>query len=156
MPSVPDAWQNARMGDWADFFVAPDDLSAAEVKGFSPRRVFPTVPVGDYDPADAAAEWEGLLTGDDPRELMRRGEPRVLTEITNDGHYVFVVSERLRTLLATTEPRRLAETAAEWSRLRRADGEAIGEADAVAHLADLAALARTAVDQKAGLYCSVR
>ncbi|MFG2367972.1 hypothetical protein ACGFY3_41130 [Streptomyces mirabilis] len=144
------------MDDWADFFSAPDDNSAAAVKGFSPRRAFKIVPVGIYDPADAAVEWEGLFTGDSPQELMRAGEPQVLTEVANDGCYVFVISERLQTLLATEDPLRLEDVARRWSRLRRTDGEFIEESEAVNHLAELASLARTATGQGARLYCSVR
>jgi hypothetical protein len=147
---------DAEVDDWADFFSAPDDESAAAVKGFSPRRAFKIVPVGIYDPADAAVEWESLFTGESPQELMRAGEPQVLTEITNEGCYVFVVSERLQTLLATEGPRRLEDVARRWSRLRRADGEFIEEGEAASHLAELASLASTAAGQGARLYCSVR
>ncbi|MFJ9724292.1 hypothetical protein ACIRP3_16205 [Streptomyces sp. NPDC101209] len=144
------------MDEWADFFIAPDDESAAAVKGFSPRRAFEVVPVGIYDPSDAVVEWESLFTGDSPQELMRAGEPQVLTEITNDGCYVFVISERLQALLATEDPLRLEEVGLKWSHLRQADGELVEEGEAVSHLAELASLARTATGQGARLYCSVR
>lgn len=147
---------DAGVDEWADFFVAPDDESAAAVKGVSPRPAFKTVPVGIYDPADAAVEWESLFTGDSPQELMRAGEPHVLTKITNDGYYVFVISERLQALLATEDPLRLEGVARRWSHLRQADGEFVEEGDAVSHLAELASLARTATGQGARLYCSVR
>ncbi|WP_055573861.1 hypothetical protein [Streptomyces prasinopilosus] len=144
------------MDDWADFFIAPDRDSAAAVQGFSPYRAFRTVPVGVYDPADAVVEWESLFTGDGPQELARAGEPQVLTGITNDGCYVFMISERLQALLATQDPPRRDDVARRWSRLRRADGEFIGEDEAVDHLAELASLARAATGQGARLYCSVR
>ncbi|MER6417057.1 hypothetical protein ABT273_39560 [Streptomyces humidus] len=144
------------MDEWADFFVAPDDESAAAVKGFSPRRAFEIVPVGIYDPSDAVVEWESLFTGDSPQELMRAGEPQVLTEITNDGCYVFVISERLQALLATEDPLRLEEVARKWSHLRQTDRELVEEGEAISHLAELASLARTATGQEARLYCSVR
>ncbi|WP_432054423.1 hypothetical protein [Streptomyces sp. bgisy022] len=142
--------------DWADFFIAPDSASAASVKGFSPRRAFPCVAVGVYDPADAVVEWESLFTGESPHALVRADEPRVLTDLTDDGCYVFVVSERLQSLLATGDPRRRDDVARAWSRLRRADGEAVEEGEAVRHLTELAALARAALDGSARLYCSVR
>lgn len=142
------------MDEWADFFIAPDDESAAAVKGFSPRRAFKVVPVSIYDPADAVVEWESLFTGDSPQELIRAGEPQVLTEITNDGCYVFVISERLQGLLATESPLRLEDAARQWSHLRRADGELVEEGEAISHLAELASLARTASGQGARLYCS--
>lgn len=87
---------------------------------------------------------------------MRAGEPQVLTEVANDGCHVFVISERLQTLLATEDPLRLEDVARRWSRLRRTDGEFIEEGEAVSHLAELASLARTATGQGARLYCSVR
>jgi hypothetical protein len=142
--------------EWAGFFIAPDDEAAAAVKGFSPRPAFEIVPVGIYDPADAVVEWESLFTGDGPQELMRAGEPQVLTEITNDGCYVFVMSRRLQALLTIEDPLRLEEVARKWSHLRRVDGEFIKEGEAVSHLAELASLARTATGQGARLYCSVR
>ncbi|WAX81644.1 hypothetical protein [Streptomyces sp. KMM 9044] len=144
------------MDDRADFFIAPDDESAAAAKGFSPRRAFEIIPVGIYDPADAAGEWKSLLTGDSPQGLLRAGEPQVLTEITNDGCYVFVISERLQALLTAKDALRLEEVARKRSHLRRADGELVEEGEAVSHLAELASLARAATGRGARLYCSVR
>lgn len=144
------------MDDWAEFFSAPDEESAAAVKGSNPPGAFKIVSVGIYDPADAAVEWESLFTGDCAQELMRAGEPRVLTEIENDGCYVFVVSERLQTLLATAGPQQLEDVARRWSRLRQADGERIEEGEAVSHLVELASLARASTSKAARLYCSVR
>ena len=66
-----DAGHDAEVDDWADFFSAPDDESAAAVKGSSPRGPFTIVPVGLYDPTDAVVEWESLLTGGSPKELLR-------------------------------------------------------------------------------------
>jgi hypothetical protein len=66
-----------------------------------------------------------------------------------------VLSERLVTSLVTADQRRLDEAAREWARLRREDGEDIGEGAAIAHIGELAALARRATDQGNGLFCSV-
>ncbi len=87
---------------------------------------------------------------------MRAGEPQVLTEITNDGCYVFVMSKRLQALLAAEDPLRLEDVARKWSHLRRVDGEFVEEGEAVSHLAELASLARTATGRGARLYGSVR
>ena len=112
--------------------------------------------MGLYDPADAVVEWESLFTGDNLWGLMQAGEPRVLTEVTNDGCYVFVISERLQSRLARVDRQQLEGMARDWSRLRRADGESIEEGEASAHLAELASLVRTATEQGGRLYCSVR
>ncbi|MFE1229629.1 hypothetical protein [Streptomyces sp. NPDC058745] len=138
-----------------EFFVAPDDEAAAQVKGFGTRGAFESVPGGIYDPSEAVVEWEGLFTGASPRALMQAGEPRIITEITNDGCHVFVASDRLLTTLATADQTGLAEVAHSWARLRQGDGEVLDEDQAVAHLGALAVLARSAMSRGARLYCSV-
>ncbi|MYS20825.1 hypothetical protein GA0115240_123635 [Streptomyces sp. DvalAA-14] len=138
-----------------EFFIAPDDEAAAQVKGFGTRGAFEAVPGGIYDPSDAVVEWESLFTGTSPQVLMQAGEPRIITEITNDGCYVFVVSDRVMALLATADEASLAGVAQGWAQLRQGDGEDIHEEEAFAHLGALADLARSAVGQGARLYCSV-
>lgn len=118
------------------------------------RGAFESRAGGIYDPADAVVEWESLLAGS-PRALAQAGERRVVTEISNDGCYVFVLLERLVTLLAEADQRRLDEVAREWARLRWEDGEDIGDGEAIADLGELAGLARMAPDQGSGLLCSV-
>jgi hypothetical protein len=140
---------------WAEFFIAPDDEAAAQVKGFGTRGAFESMPGGIYDPSDAAVEWESLFTGTSSRALMQAGEPRIITEITNDGCYVFVLSDRLMTALVTAGQVALAEVAHRWVRLRQDDGEDLDDDQAVTHLDALATLARLAVSQGARLYCSV-
>ena len=83
------------MGCGVEFFVSPDAESAAQVKGHGTRGVFESLPGGLYDPADAVVEWESLLTGTGPQTLAQQGEPRGVTEITDDGCYVFVSMPRL-------------------------------------------------------------
>ncbi|MGH3376816.1 MAG: hypothetical protein ACRDP6_18965 [Actinoallomurus sp.] len=143
------------MDCWVEFFIAPYVESAAQVKGFGTRGAFESLPGGIYDPAVAVVEWESLLTGTGPQTLARQGESRVVTEITNDGGYVFVLSKRLVTSLAAADRRRLDEVARERARLRREDGEDITDEEAIAHVGELAGLARRAADQGSGLFCSV-
>jgi hypothetical protein len=138
-----------------EFFIAPDAGAAARVRGLGTRGAFEALPGGIYDPADAVVEWESILTGRSFQTLVRAGEPRVVAEIANDGCYVFAVSERLVSLLATADQRRLDEVARQWARLRQEDGEDITDEEAVAHLRQLAGLARRAVDKWNGLFCSV-
>ncbi|MGW2202452.1 hypothetical protein [Streptomyces sp. NPDC001774] len=141
--------------DCWEYFIAPDDESAAQVQGFGTAGAFEAVLVGDYDPSDAVVEWEGLFTGVTPEALVHAGEPWMLTWLTNDGTYVFVFSERLQKSLGTADREQLDSVARAWSRLRREAGEDIAEAEAVDHLADLAGLARRATDQGLRVYCSV-
>ncbi|MEV7549978.1 hypothetical protein AB0N89_10170 [Amycolatopsis sp. NPDC089917] len=122
----------------------------------SPPGTFDRVTVGEYGPEVSAVEWESLFTGLGVQELSRAGEPHYVTRIENDGHYVFVVSERLQALLATADERQRDDVARRWSRLREADGEFIEEDEAVRHLAELASLARAASGNGERLYCSVR
>lgn len=139
-----------------DFFVAPDDATAARVKGEGPRRVFPSLPCGEvHDPEDAVIEWENLFDEITGRALRRAGEPRVLTEITNDGSYVFALSDRLLTRLATADHTRLDHVARTWARQCRENGDPATDEEATAYLGQLAGLARMAVGRGHRLYCSL-
>ncbi|MEU6986411.1 hypothetical protein ABZ946_23745 [Streptomyces sp. NPDC046324] len=141
--------------DCWEYFIAPDDESAAQVQGFGTRGAFDALPVGNYDPRDAVVEWEGLLAGVTSQSLMEAGEPWMLTWLTNDGTYVFVFSERLQRSLATADRAQLDYVARVWSRLCREVGDDIAEDEAADHLGDVADLARKANDQRLRLYCSV-
>ncbi|MFF4911236.1 hypothetical protein ACFY2T_40955 [Streptomyces sp. NPDC001260] len=143
------------MDFWVEFFLAPDDETAAKVKGFGIRGALESLPGGIYDPSEAVIEWESLFAGTSSRALLQAGEPRIITEITNDGCYVFAVSERLTTALARAGQSELDEVAHKWVPSRQSDGEDISEEEAVAHLSALAALARSATRQGARVYCSV-
>ncbi|MFJ9121913.1 hypothetical protein ACIRJO_41090 [Streptomyces sp. NPDC102394] len=138
-----------------DFFIAPDDETAAQVKGFGTRGAFESLPGGIYDPSEAVVEWDTLFVGTSRQALMQAGEPRIITEITNDGCYVFAVFDRLTTALARADQDERHEAAHQWAHWRQDDGEDISEEEAVAHLDALAALARSAARQGARLYCSV-
>jgi hypothetical protein len=138
-----------------EFFVAPDDDAAAQVKGVGAGRVFESLLGGVYDPTDAVVEWERLFTGVRTQAHMQAAEPRAITQITNDGCCVFVVSRNLVTSLATSDPTTLEAIARRWAHLRQEDGEDIGEDEAIRHLGELARLAAAAVRQGQQLYCSV-
>ncbi|GAA4198788.1 hypothetical protein [Actinocatenispora rupis] len=138
-----------------EFFIASDDEVAAQVKGTEAGRAFESLPGGAYDPADVVVEWESLFTGAHAHALMQAGEPRFVTEVTNDGCCVFVVSRNLVTSLATSDRTTLEAIARQWAHMRQEDGEDIGEDEAVRHLGELARLAASAIRQGERLYCSV-
>lgn len=138
----------------AYFFIETDDATAAAAKGGVNHRPSEVVFVETYDPEEAVTEWEALLTGLGPSSLMHAGEPRHVAQMTNDGCYVFVLSERLQRLLASVNADARGQMARQWSRARKADGEDIEEVEATRHLADLAALARAATRRNNRLYCS--
>jgi hypothetical protein len=143
---------------WVDFiayfFIETDDAIAAAVKGATRHRPTEVVFVETYDPEEAVTEWEALLAGLDPSDLVQAGEPRHVAQMTNDGYYVFVLSERLQHLLAGANTDERGRVAHLWSRARKADGEDIEEVEAARHLAALAALARAATRRNNRLYCS--
>ncbi|MGW6740817.1 hypothetical protein ACWGDX_08740 [Streptomyces sp. NPDC055025] len=138
-----------------EFFVAPDDASAALALGTGPGRVFEALSCGNFDPEEAVVEWECLFDGGDFEDRVDTGEPRVIAGEADDGCVVFVVSHVLFTALVRAERLRLHEIAASWVGRRAEDGEVI-EADVAGQiLSDLAALARSAARQHQGLYCWV-
>jgi hypothetical protein len=144
---------------WVDciayFFIETDDAIAATVKGAtSSNRPTEVVFVETYDPEEAVTEWEALLASLDPSDLVQAGEPRHVAQITNDGCYVFVLSERLQHLLAGANSDERGRVAHLWSRARKAASEDIEEVEAARHLAALAALARAATSKNNRLYCS--
>ncbi|MFD3945358.1 hypothetical protein [Streptomyces sp. NPDC058579] len=141
--------------DYWEYFIAPDDESAAQVQGFGTAGAYEAMPVGNYDPRDSVVEWEGLFAGVTPQVLIRAGEPRLLSWLTNDGSYVFVFSARLQNSLATADREQLDSVARAWSRLRREEGDDISEEEAIDHLGDVSVWARKAKDQGLRLYCSV-
>ncbi|MFF0387244.1 hypothetical protein ACFYS8_00960 [Kitasatospora sp. NPDC004615] len=137
------------------FFTAPDDTSAAAVLPTGPGRAFESVSFGGFDPEEAAVEWEHLLTGADPEELLDADEPRTVADHGDgdSGCLVFALSPRLSTALATAEPATLRSAATAWTHLRAEDGERIDADIASAIMDDLAALATTAAGENHGVYC---
>ncbi|MFE4832318.1 hypothetical protein [Streptomyces sp. NPDC056672] len=138
-----------------EFFVAPDDASAALALGTGPGRAFEALSCGNFDPEEAVVEWECLFEGGDFEDRVETGEPRIIAGEPDDGCVVFVVPHGLFTALARAERFRLHEIAALWVGRRAEDGEVI-EADVAGEiLSDLAALARSAARQRQRLYCWV-
>jgi hypothetical protein len=136
-----------------EFFVAPDDESAALVLPTGPRRAFESLSCGNFLPDDAVIEWESLFTGSTVDELFDRGEPRVIAGMADDGCAVFVLSDGLRNALVGAEQARLHEVAELWADLRARDGDTIEADVATEILGDLAGLARDAAKHGGGLYC---
>jgi hypothetical protein len=138
-----------------EFFVAPDDASAALVLPTGPRRAFESLSFGNFDPEEAVVEWECLLTGWSLEELVEADEPRVVAGQDNDGCVVFAISPRLSAALAGAERSELQAVAASWVARRAEDGEVVDVEIAEAILGDLAALAGGARRRGRGVYCWV-
>jgi len=143
------------------FFLAPDDVTAAETRLKGPGPALTALACRDIDPDDAVLEWEMYFEApsrDLPplKELYKRPQPRYVAPIYNDGIGVFAVSDRLTTALATATPSELRELAGRWAeRLRIADGDEMTDDDPLEVLAGVAQLAATA-DSGAGslrIYC---
>lgn len=137
------------------FFIAPDDASAALVLPTGPRSAFESLSCGDFDAEDAVIEWESLLTGNSHEALLAVGEPRVIAGQANDGCTVFAISDRLITALASTEQSSLDEVAELWVQLQAEDGDVFDTEIVSEILGDLAGLACRAIEQSHGLYCWV-
>ncbi|WP_406737133.1 hypothetical protein OG365_00010 [Streptomyces sp. NBC_00853] len=135
-----------------EFFVAPDDVTAA---GMSPQyrdHGLPAVVFKGFFPDEAVLEWESLFTGK-PIDRIAVGELRMVVPMANDGFEVFVVGQPLRTLLAGADALRLGEIADRWAALEsRADDEVSSE-EAAGILEAVGALARESVRAGRGLYC---
>ncbi|WP_392957601.1 hypothetical protein [Streptomyces sp. LN245] len=84
-----------------EFFLAPTNRSAATVRSTGPGRAFESLVYECFYPDDAVLEWESRLTGVTVERLRRRGEPRAVASMRNDGYEVFALSEQLRTALAS-------------------------------------------------------
>lgn len=138
-----------------EFFMAPDDTAAASVLLPGPRRSFESRSFGNFDPEEAVAEWECLLSGGRYEDLVEAGEPRLVAGQDGDGCVVLVLSPRLFAALAAAEPSELTDAAVSWTERRSADGEVIDTEIAEAILTDLAGLARGARRHGQGVYCWV-
>ncbi|MCF3133640.1 hypothetical protein [Streptomyces olivochromogenes] len=138
-----------------EFFVAPDDASAALALQTGPRRVFESLSFGNFDAEDAVVEWECLLAGGSFEELFEADEPRFVAGQDDDGCVVFAISPRLSAALADAERSELKDAAVSWAAQRAEDGEVIDTEIAEAILSDLAALVGSARRQGQGVYCWV-
>ncbi|MGW3723853.1 hypothetical protein [Streptomyces sp. NPDC000851] len=138
-----------------EFFVAPDDTSAALALQTGTGRTFESTSFGNFDPEEAVVEWECLLAGGSFEELVEAGEPRIVAGQDNDGCVVFVISPRLSAALADAERSELRDVAVSWAAQRAQDGEVIDTEIADMILGDLAALVSSARRQGQGVYCWV-
>ncbi|MGW9072941.1 hypothetical protein ACWGQT_26320 [Streptomyces yangpuensis] len=135
-----------------EFFVAPDDASAAVIGPRYRDHGRPAVMFEGFFPDEAVLEWESLFTGEPINRIAQR-EPRMVAPMANDGFEVFEMGPPLRTLLAGAGALRLGEIADRWAALEsRADDEVSSEA-AAGILEAVGALAREAVRAGRGLYC---
>ncbi|MFF5157787.1 hypothetical protein ACFY3N_16295 [Streptomyces sp. NPDC000348] len=142
------------MSTIVEFFVAPDDASAAAALRAGPRRA-ESLSFGNFDPEEAVVEWECLLVGGGFEELVEAGEPCVVAGRDDDGCVVFALSPRLAAALADAERSRLRDVAVSWAAWRAEDGEDIGAEIAEVILGELAALAGHARSRGQGVYCWV-
>jgi hypothetical protein len=136
-----------------EFFVAPDERSAASVLAGGPGGRFETVTLGNFLVEFSVLEWEELTTGESFDALLDAGEPRFVAQDGNRG--VFAVSERLLRQLAGVDDPHIAELAEGWKRMRSEDGEDLDDEPALEILTEVSELARVANDQGFGLYCWV-
>jgi hypothetical protein len=138
-----------------EFFIAPDDRSAAAVLDGGPGRVFESVEdYGNFMPFEAMVEWESILTGRSEEELLEAGEPRDVADHGPDGGcMVFAASSVLQDGLAGLDQAGLSEMCARWIQLRQEDGEDWDTELVNNMFGDLADLARTANRQALTLYC---
>ncbi|MGQ4381084.1 hypothetical protein ACN6K9_005044 [Streptomyces sp. SAS_267] len=143
------------MSTIVEFFTAPDDAAAALVLWTGPPHPFESLSFGNFDPEEAAVEWECLLAGGSFEDLVEAGEPRLVAGQDDDGCVVFAFSPRLFAALAEAERPELDDAAASWAALRAEDGEVIDTDIASVILGDLAALARSARLQGRAVYCRV-
>ncbi|MGC0379539.1 hypothetical protein RKD28_007055 [Streptomyces sp. SAI-229] len=138
-----------------EFFMAPDDASAALALRTGPGRAESSLSFGNFDAEEAVVEWECLLVGGGFEELVEAGEPCVVAGRDDAGCVVLAVSPRLSAALADAERSRLREVAVAWAARRAEDGEVIGTEIAEVILGDLAALAGDARRQGQEVYCWV-
>ncbi|SEC20763.1 hypothetical protein SAMN05216489_00157 [Streptomyces sp. 3213] len=137
-----------------EFFVAPDDASAARVLETGPRRTYESLSFGNFDPEEAVVEWECLFSGGSFEELVEAGEPRIVAD-QGDGCIVFAISPRLSAALAEAERPELKDAAVAWSLQRAEGGEVIDTEIAFVILSDLAVLVSTARRLGQDAYCWV-
>ncbi|MQY14468.1 hypothetical protein SRB5_46350 [Streptomyces sp. RB5] len=137
------------------FFAAPDDKSASRVLRTGPRRVFESLPFGNFDPEEAVLEWESLLTDVSFEELIAAGEPHLIAGKDDDGPVVFAFSPLLCTALAEAGRSELKDAAAAWFLRQEGSRRVFNTELADLILSDVAALVRKARDQGRSVYCWV-
>jgi hypothetical protein len=137
-----------------EFFMAPDDTSAAGIVDRGPTGVFDSLAAGNFDATEAVIEWESIFTGQSFEALVSADEPRVVADPGDgDGPLVFAASSALQEALAGAAPARLAEIGELWIQERAEEGEVFDPEMVGGLMGDLADLARTAAARGHSLYC---
>ncbi|MGF6886556.1 hypothetical protein ABIA39_004670 [Nocardia sp. GAS34] len=136
-----------------EFFIAPDDDTAATVVEGGPEDHFPAVTdYGNFLVFQALAEWESLFTGRSLDDLVSAGEPRAVTD-DESGSAIYAASPTLQRALTTADPAVLAEIGTRWKQDTTSTGAPFDPEMIDALLSDVAELARTATGQNHSLYC---
>ena len=133
------------MSSIIDFYLAPDDASAAGGPGHDDSATY-----GNFDAYTALFEWEALLTGGDAIALIENDDSPT---IGDPDDLIVRARGELVTALAAAGPERLAQVTREWL----AGGEAGVEDEELALelIAEVAGLARTAQATDRHLYLQV-
>ncbi|MFI6347758.1 hypothetical protein [Streptomyces sp. NPDC050560] len=143
------------MSTIVEFFAAADDASAALALSAGPQPGSESLSFGNFDPTEAVVEWECLLVGGSPDELVAAGEPRLVGGEYDGGGVVLALSPRLSAALAGAGRAALRDAAAAWSSQRAEYGEVIDGEIAEAILTELADLVSSARGRGEGVYCWV-
>lgn len=136
------------MSNIAQFFIAPDDQTAATILEGGPDGTFETFTVGNFDAITAIEEWDRILTGRTTEDLERDDVPRI---IAGDASFVIAASTELQAALIAADRDELAATALQWieeDELHGYDPEQFADI-----LSELALLAGTARQEGHALYC---
>ncbi|MGW8332548.1 hypothetical protein ACWGLE_32165 [Streptomyces sp. NPDC055897] len=137
-----------------EFFIAPDDTSAAGIVDSGPDGIFDTLVCGNFDASGAVIEWESLFTGQSFEALVASDEPHMVACSGEGGSpWLFAISGALQAALVSASAARLAEVGELWIQERAAEGEVFDPEPVEELLSDLAALARTADGRGHGVYC---
>lgn len=134
-----------------EFFIAPDDASAAGVVDSGPTGTFESAECGNFNAAEAMVEWEAIFTGQSFEALVAADEPRMISE--GDGPLLFAASGALHGALADATPDRLTEVGGLWIEAQAEEGRIFDPEMVDGLLGDLADLARTARTRGHSLYC---
>ena len=134
-----------------DYFLAPDDTSAAAVideRGPVPAGL-PTVESKGLDPAVNLGFLEAFLTGHTYEEVTALPRQGAAVSDTSQLPVIVAVTDTLRDALATATDEQIPTVAARWAETEELAGtDPAGLADFIRRLADLA---RKADNQH--LYC---
>ncbi len=135
-----------------EFFIAPDDDTAAPALKEGPEGHFTTISdYGNFLAFQAMPEWESLFTGRHFDDLLSAGEPRTVAE--DDGTAIYAASPALQQSLTTADHAALADVGRRWRQDAGSIGAAIDPDLIESLLQDLAELAQTANERDHTMYC---